>query len=246
MSEVQTLARGLKIIDLLADAEGGLTASELIEQLEIDKSGVSRLMKTLVKYRFADRDSETRRYFLGAHVHELGHRAGQHAALRDLVQPFLVKLSGRSNENAHVAVISSAQALTIADQPSTQPLRVVSEVGRRMPLHCSAVGKCLLAFTGANLPTSLPRFTDKTIIDEAQLIDQLENIRQRRYALDDEELTLGVRGLAVPIRNREGRTVATLGLSGPAVRLTTEAIPSLVNLLQATAAAISTELGFAG
>lgn len=244
MSEVQTLARGLKIIDLLADTEEGLTATELIDHLGIDKSGISRLMSTLVKYRFVDRDDESRRYYLGVHVHELGHRAGQHATLRDLVQPYLVRLSAQSNENAHVAVYSSSQALTIADQPSTEPLRVVSEVGRRMPLHCSAVGKCLLAFGEVAFPSTFQSFTEKTITDEDALIQQLDEIRHQQYALDDEELTLGVRGIAVPIRNREGRVVATLGISGPSVRLTLDAIPSVVTLLQTFSDAISTELGY--
>lgn len=244
MSEVQTLARGLKIVDLLADTEAGLTASDLIEQIGIDKSGISRLMKTLVKYGYVDRDDETRRYHLGVHVHDLGQRAGQHAVLRELVQPYLARLRAQTDENAHAAVYSSAQALTIADEPSNQPLRVVSEVGRRMPLHCSAVGKCLLAFTGHAVPATLPRYTANTLTEPAQLERALATIRQQAYALDDEELTVGVRGLAVPIRNREGRTVATVGLSGPTVRLTDSSLPRLVEQLQAAASAISQALGY--
>lgn len=244
MSEVQTLARGLKIIDLLADAEDGLTAAQLIELLEIDKSGISRLMRTLVKYHFVDRDDERRRYYLGVHVHELGSRAGQHATLRDLAQPFLERLSTLSNENAHVAVLSSFKALTIADQPSTEPLRVVSEVGRRMPLHCSAVGKCLVAFSGAAMPTTYPSFTNRTIKDEPTLRKEIEQIRREMFAFDDEELTLGVRGIAVPLRNREGRAIAAIGISGPTVRLTEAAIPKMVQLLHSASHAISKELGF--
>ncbi len=244
MSEVQTLARGLKIIDLLADADDGLTAADLINLLGIDKSGISRLMRTLVAYRFVERDDEVRRYYLGNHVRELGHRAGQHLMLRELAQPHLVKLSLVSAENAHVAVHSSSQALTIADQPSTEPLRVVSEVGRRMPLHCSAVGKCLLAFAGIVTPAILPRFTDHTITDPQALDRALLKTQRQKYAVDDEELTHGVRGIAVPVRNREGRTVAALGISGPSVRLTKAAIPDMAKLLITSASAISQELGY--
>ncbi|MEM8859661.1 MAG: IclR family transcriptional regulator [Chloroflexota bacterium] len=246
MSEVQTLARGLKIIDLLADAEDGLTAADLMSQLGIDKSGISRLMGTLVKYRYVDRDDQSRRYYLGTYIHGLGDRAGQHATLRDLVQPYLVRLSAQSNENSHVAVLSSSQALTIADQPSTEPLRVVSEVGRRMPLHCSAVGKCFLAFGEVDLPASFPRFTDKTLVDEQAVHQAVNQIREQEFALDDEELTLGVRGIAVPVRNREGRMVASLGISGPSVRLTLDSVPEWVELLQTVAGEISAELGYAG
>ena len=244
MSEVQTLARGLRILELLADTEDGLSSTELTGLLSIDKSSISRLMKTLVKYRFADRDSQTRRYFLGTHIQDLGQRAGQHAELRELATPHLKRLGVMTSENAHIAVYASPHALTIADVPSTAPLRVVSEVGRRMPLHCSAVGKCLLAFSSIPLPTSQPSFTKKTIEDTRKLSVQLNQIRRQKFALDDEELSLGVRGLAVPIRNREGRTIATMGLSGPTVRLTNEAIPSLVELLKKTAGQVSAELGY--
>ena len=231
MSEVQTLARGLQIIELLADVEGGLTTTELTEQLATDKSGISRLMNTLVKYRFADRDSQTRRYYLGSHLHELSRRAGQHAELRELVMPHLEQLGQLTHENAHAAVHASGQALTIADVPSTEPLRVVSEVGRRMPLHCSAVGKCLLAFAQFSHPATYPQFTEKTITNTARFERELDQIRRNGHALDDEELTLGVRGLAVPVRNREGRAVATIGLSGPTVRLTDALLPHFVSLL---------------
>lgn len=244
MSEVKTLARGLRILELLAEVEGGMTSTELAEQLAIDKSSMSRLMNTLVSYGFAERDEQTRRYFLGTYMQELGRRAGQHASLRDLVEPYLQHLSSLTGENAHVAVYAAPHAVTIADVPSTEPLRVVSEVGRRLPLHCSAIGKCLLAFAALPLPTSFARYTSRTIVDAAQLKLQLEQIRYQGYALDDEELTLGVRGIAVPIRNREGRTIATMGLSGPTVRLTFEQLPRLVELLSQAARDVSAELGF--
>ena len=244
MAEVQTLARGLRILELLAEFEDGLSSTELAELIDVDKSSMSRLMNTLVNYRFAERDEQTRRYYLGTHVQELGRRAGQHASLRDIAQAYLQELATITRENAHVAVYSAPHALTIADIPSTEPLRVVSEVGRRVPVHCSAIGKCLLAFAEIPMPMSYTRYTDKTIIDAGQLAEQLETIRYQGYAIDDEELTLGVRGLAVPIRNREGRIIATMGLSGPGVRLTYDNIPDLLTLLTEAANKVSAELGF--
>ncbi len=244
MAEVQTLARGLRILELLAEYEDGLSSTELAELIDVDKSSMSRLMNTLVNYRFAERDEQTRRYYLGTHVQELGRRAGQHASLRDIAQEHLQALATETRENAHVAVYSAPHALTIADIPSTESLRVVSEVGRRVPLHCSAIGKCLLAFAEIPMPVSYTRYTDKTILNIDALSEQLETIRYQGYAIDDEELTPGVRGLAVPIRNREGRTIATMGLSGPGIRLTDEAIPHFIELLIAATNKVSAELGF--
>jgi IclR family transcriptional regulator, KDG regulon repressor len=244
LAEVQTLARGLRILELLAEFEDGLSSTELAELIDVDKSSMSRLMNTLVNHHFAERDEQTRRYYLGTHVQELGRRAGQHASLRDVAHVHLQDLATITHENAHVAVYSSPHALTISDIPSTEPLRVVSEVGRRVPMHCSAIGKCLLAFAEIPLPTNYSRYTDNTIVDERELAKQLEVVRINGYSIDDEELTLGVRGLAAPIRNREGRTIATMGLSGPSVRLTHERIPDFLKLLLASATKVSSELGF--
>ncbi len=244
MSEVQTLARGLRILDLLAAAEEGLSTTELANELGIDKSIISRLLQTLVQYGYSERNEQTRRYYLGNHVQEIGRQAGQYSSLREISEPYLQQLGKETGENAHLSVYSGRQALTIADVPSTEPLRVVSEVGRRVPLHCSAIGKCLLAFSEIPLPIEFPRFTERTIINSAQLQLNLEQARLQGYALDDEELTLGVRGLATPIRNREGRTIATAGLSGPSVRLTLESIPHLTQLLIKTANEISSVLGY--
>ncbi|MEM6285097.1 MAG: IclR family transcriptional regulator C-terminal domain-containing protein, partial [Chloroflexota bacterium] len=88
------------------------------------------------------------------------------------------------------------------------------------------------------------RYTDRTILDADVLKTHLKHVRDVGYALDDEELTPGVRGLAAPIRNREGRTVAAMGLSGPGIRLTDEKIPELVQQLTKTAMAVSAKLGF--
>lgn len=244
LSEVQTLARGLQILELLAEVEDGLSSTELADLLEIDKSSMSRFMSTLEKYRFVERNEQSRRYYLGTYVRELGRRAGQHTSLRELAEPHLQHLGGQTRENAHVSVYSAPQALTIADVPSTEPLRVISEVGRRAPMHCSAIGKCLLAFSEISMPETFTRYTERTITDLEQLLQELEQIRLQGYSLDDEELTLGVRGLAVPIRNREGRTIATMGLSGPSVRMTYEKIPELVAFLMEAANNVSSELGF--
>ncbi len=244
MAEVQTLARGLRILELLAEYDEGLTSTELTDLLDVDKGSMSRLMSTLINYRFVERDDQTRRYFLGTYIQELAKKAGQHASLRDLAQPYLQTLAAHTRENAHVAVYSAPHALTIADIPSTEPLRVVSEVGRRVPLHCSAIGKCLLAFMEIPIPTELTRYTDNTLTDNHLLKQDLQQTRKNGYARDDEELTLGVYGIAVPLRNREGRAIAVLGISGPSVRLTSKTLPMLIDQLMDTAYEISSELGF--
>lgn len=244
MSEVQTLARGLKILSLLAESADGLGSSELAELLDIDKGAMSRLMQTLEKYGYAERDPSNRRYFVGSHLHEISRHAGQYASLRELATPLLEQLSERTTENAHLAVLRGDHAVTIADVASKQTLRVVSEVGRRLPLHASAVGKCLLAFNELPLPVELNRYTANTLCDTGSLKAALETIRSDGQSTDNEELTVGVRGLAVPVRNRQGRVIASLGISGPGVRLPDESLPAHFTSLLKHAATISQQLGY--
>ena len=246
MSEVQTLARGLKILNLLAEAPDGLGSSELADTLGIDKGAMSRLMKTLVAYGYAERDPASRLYYIGSHLSELSRHAGQHASLRELAMPLLESLSRETSENAHLAIARGEQAITIADVASEQVLRVVSEVGRKLPLHASAVGKCLLAFSEQAIPSELKRYTTKTICNRRKLQTVLEHIRLSNEALDDEELTPGVRGLAVPVRNREGRVIGSVGVSGPTVRLPLEGLESNFVLLTSAAASLSQQLGYEG
>ena len=244
MSEVQTLARGLKILNLLSEASDGLSSSELAEKLAVDKGAMSRLMKTLVAYDYAERDEQSKRYYLGSHLHELSRHAGQHASLRELANPLLEYLNQTTTENAHLAILASDNAVTIADVASTQTLRVVSEVGRRLPLHASAVGKCLLAFSELRPPRDLKRYTHKTINNEAALKQELERIRLSSEAVDVEELTLGVHGIATPVRNREGRVIASMGISGPSVRLPLNDLDKLFSLLKQSARTMSAQLGY--
>lgn len=244
MSEVQTLARGLKILNLLAQADDGLGSGELADTLEIDKGAMSRLMQTLEKYGYAERDPASRRYYVGSHLHELSRQAGQHASLRELTMPLLEQLNRETTENAHLAILRGESAVTIADVASQQVLRVVSEVGRRLPLHASAVGKCLLAFNELTLPKQLNRYTAHTLCNKKKLHAALEEIRLTNESIDNEELTEGVRGLAVPVRNREGRVVASLGISGPSVRLPLNNLQQSFLFLATSAATISAQLGY--
>jgi DNA-binding IclR family transcriptional regulator len=246
MGEVKTLARGLQILERLAEVGDGQTTTELARHFEIDKGSMSRLLGTLENHRFVERDPDTRRYYLGVYLHELGRRGGQHAMLRELVQPFLEQLAATTTENAHVGVAAATYAVTIADVPSTEALRVVSEVGRRMPLHCSAVGKCLLAYSDQMPPRTLSRFTAHTLTTLVQLEGDLRATRARGYAVDNEELTPGVFGIAAPIRNREGRAVAALGVSGPSVRFTPMAMQQMGAAVVETAERISAELAYRG
>lgn len=251
MSEVKALAKGLQILDRLLETsvrssgEQGVSVTEAATALSVNKSSASRLFQTLAKHGYVMRDAGSRGYVLGPKM-QAAVGAGAKTALRDLARPFLYQLMKRTGECAHTAIYSQGKALIIDDIESAASLRVSGEVGRVEELHCTAVGKSLLAFTDIPTPKDLPYRTEQTLTHSSELKQHLEIIRQQGYALDDEENCEGVRCLAAPIFDASGSAVACIGISGPSVRVTYECIPTFADTLLGTSRDLSHILGAEG
>ncbi len=244
MAEIQSLARGLKILNLLEQARSGMGTTEVAKEMAIDKSSASRLLHTLAKYSFVVQDGDTARYQLGPRLLTLGQRVLDRISLRDHARPFLYKLVDVTGECAHLAILAQRQALYIDQAESSAALRVESEVGTLSPLHCTALGKVMLAFGESALPEALLPFTQRTITDQAVLQAQLWQIRQRGYAIDDEEYNYGVRCVAAPVRDHRGDPLGAIGISGPAGRVTLERIDEFGVIVRQVAADLSAQLGY--
>jgi IclR family KDG regulon transcriptional repressor len=242
LSEMQTLARGLLILDLIADADRALGVTEIANLLHLDKSSVSRLVKTLVNYDYVQPDSGSRGYVLGKRVRQISWHYLNRMPVREKAKPYLYRLVEQTGECAHTAVYSGGKALMIDDVEAEASLRVVGGIGRLIPLHCTAVGKALLAFSDLPLPASLDRETARTITDRAAFCAHLDEIRVQGYALDDEEHQEGVRCMAAPVYDYMGAAVAAIGISGPCVRVTDDRIPALAQAVIAAARELSDDL----
>lgn len=235
MSNVTALERGLKILDLLVEVEAdvvrrehGLSIQQISNELGVHKSTASRLMATLVARGYAvPRAEGARGYRLGPAVETHQGLSFDQRQLRELAQPFLTRLVEETGECAHAAVASGRWALVVDDVETNQPLRVVAGRGRRVPLHCTSAGKCLLAFDLATIPTELPARTARTITNSEILRLHLADIAQRGYALDDEENDPGVRCISGPVFNATGEPIGCIGIDGPSVRVTDSRIEVL-------------------
>ncbi|TNC22245.1 IclR family transcriptional regulator [Amycolatopsis alkalitolerans] len=252
MTSVGALERGLKILDLLIEVESdpirreeGLSIQQVALELEIHKSTASRLMQTLVTRGYAVANHGGRRGFrLGPAVEVSSGLNMNQRRLTDLAHPFLARLVDETGECAHAAVASGATALVIDDVETGQPLRVVSGTGRRVPLHCTSAGKCLMAFGLAAVPPELPRRTARTMTNPEILSLHLAEIRERGYALDDEENHTGVRCISVPVYNGAGGTpVGCIGIDGPSVRMVETEIEKLAHKVIEVATELSIKLG---
>jgi IclR family transcriptional regulator, KDG regulon repressor len=244
MIEIQSLARGLKILDLLSQAQDGISITELADKLGVDKGSASRLVSTLARYGYAEKDEVTRRYHLGPQVVSLSRSVLTRLPLREAAKPFLRQLMEQTGECAHLAVQAQGKVLYIDQVESPATLRVNAQVGTMNPLHCTALGKALLAFGDIDIPDMLERFTPQTIKSKRALQQNLEEIRQTGYAVDNEEFDLGVRCIAVPIFDFRDKVVGSIGISGPATRITPEQLPSLAAIVVEIGKALSERMTF--
>ncbi len=244
MAEMQSLARGLRILDLIADADRAMTITELAKILEVDKSSASRLVKTLVKYGYLQPDPNSRGYVLGKRAQQISWHLLNKMPVREKAKPYLYRLMVQTGECSHTAVYSEGKALMIDDVEAEASLRVVGGIGRMIPLHCTAVGKVLLAFSDLPQPGQLESKTIRTITDWAALHEHLEQVRAQGYALDDEEHQEGVRCIAAPVYDSMGRAIAAIGISGPTVRVTDDRINQLAESVKQAARELSTDLGY--
>jgi DNA-binding IclR family transcriptional regulator len=243
LAEIQSLARGLKILELLA-ATDKVSITEVADQLNVDKASASRLMQTLANYGYAEKDLDTQRYRLGPKIVELSQSLLARMPFRDEAKPYLRELVAITNECAHLAIAAQGQVLYIDQVDSPATLRVNADIGHLAPLHCTALGKVLLAFGNVPLPTELAAHTPRTITNSEALQMHLAQVKRQGYAIDDEEYDYGVRCIAAPVYNLNGEMVAAMGISGPSNRMSLEIISTMAAKVTGVAQALSDHLSF--
>jgi DNA-binding IclR family transcriptional regulator len=244
MTEIQSLARGLKILNLLGQSQDGVSITELAEILGVDKGSASRLVSTLTKYGYVEKDELTRRYQVGSQVVSLSRSVLTRLPLREAAKPFLRQMMESTGECAHLAVPAQGQVLYIDQEESPVTLRVNAEVGTMNPLHCTALGKVLLAFGDLDLPVDLPSFTSNTITDQKMLRHHLDEVSRLGYAVDNEEFDIGVRCIAVPVFDFREKAVGAIGISGPATRMAIDRLPELTSIVVTIGKKLSGRMDF--
>jgi IclR family transcriptional regulator, KDG regulon repressor len=248
--DVQSLSRGLEIMAMLAEAEHPLGATELAQTLGVDKSTAFRLLSTLANHGYAVQDDDTHRYRAGLRLVQLSRRILDRTELRKVAKPWVRRLQQLTGESVHLAVLAGGCAVYIDKEDTGAGLNVNTEIGRQAPLHCSAIGKALVAeLPEEQLRLALPeeamtRYTPRTITSMRELLLHLESTRDRGYALDDEEFEPGVRCIAACIKGYRGHIEAAVGISGPGVRVTLERVPTLAAIVTETAGEVSRLFGY--
>lgn len=221
MRLLQSLSRGLEALDYIASRSEPARLTDIAEALGVDKSNASHLMKTLVACGYALQDAG-RRYRPTDKVARPArseHSLANIIAVKEAWRPALETLVARTGECAHMAVLVRDRVWYIDKVDSPLPLKVDHPIGALSPLHCTALGKAFLAFGGAALEGPLTSYTPKTLTTRPSLDDEITRTRARGYAVDDEEFAQGIRCVARPIYDADGRMIAAIGVSGPSVRV---------------------------
>ncbi len=250
-NSVFALRRGLSILDTFSGREGDLGVNEIARLVAMHKSTVSRLCATLENAGYLERDGSTNRFRLGARIYELAGSSSRTTDVRIVARPVLLELVEMSRETATLGVREGGDIVTIDVVDGLNFMRMATRVGMRTQMHASAVAKAILAFMPPAELDELLRdwpltaLTPNTITDPAVLRETLSEVRQRGYALDLEELEVGLRCVAAPIRHPTGHVVAGVSISGPRHRMSDDAMRRFGPLVRAAAEQISARLGTA-
>jgi DNA-binding IclR family transcriptional regulator len=242
---IQSLDRGLMILEAVANSTSPVSLAELTELIGIDRSSVFRLASTLKRRGFLAYPAGRKDFILGPTMWRLAQRYDWGTMLARVAQEHLRNLARLANETAHLAVREGKQALFIDHATANQVLSVSGQTGEMAPLYCTAHGKALLTDYGIDELTRIfgishfPPHTKKTIRTVTELAKVCSEIRTKGYAADDGEFQEGVRCAAAPIRADNGTIVGSIGISGPAQRLTPDRYQQCVKFVLEAANEIS-------
>ena len=247
--QVQSLNRGLSILECLARAEGGLSLTEIAHRTELPPSTAHRLLGTLERGGYVHQDDALGLWYVGLHAFTVG---SSFLASRDWVaqsHPYMRRLMEQAGETANLAILDGTEAVFIDQVQCNETMRTIVRLGSRVPLHASGVGKAIFA----TLPDEqidailkvkgLPRITDNTITSPETMWASLRVIRQRGFSFDDEEHLVGTRCVASPIYDEHAEGLGAISLAGPVSRLTDERIKHLGPLVAHIAEDLTRKLG---
>ena len=247
--DISALQRGLRLLQVFSESPGGLTAKQVAAMSRLPVSTVHRFLANLVTTGFLSRDVEGIHY-LGVACFSIGQAAAGQLDIRRLSLPYLRKLNHQTRETIHLTVRDGLSAVYVEKLDSPEPLRIYSRIGAAVPLHCTAVGKVLLAYMPIDEQTrvlsrlDLQRLTPNSVGNLADLRTELSRVRKNGYATDLEEHELHIRCAAAPIWDHSGSVQSSLSITAPAFRMPRTRLRQLAPLIQAAGLKISAELGY--
>src|SRR5436853_2011977 len=246
---ITSLQRGLRLLDLIAVAERGLTASQIARLSGLPVSTVHRFLVNLESSGFLSCGG-TGSYHLGVACFSIGQAALGQLDIRRLSLPYLQQLNQNTRETIHLTVRHGLSAVYVEKLDSPEPVRIHSRIGAAVPLHCTAVGKVMLAYMSPEeqdrtiSQIDLKRQTPNSVGNVQELKTELYRVRKNGYACDLEEHELHIRCVTAPIWDHTGSVQSSVSITAPTLRMPVTRLRQLAPMIQAAGLNISTELGY--
>jgi DNA-binding IclR family transcriptional regulator len=245
--QLQSLDRAVAVLEMLSGSEVPLSLADICHQMQIHKSTAHRSLMVLERSTLIERTHDNR-FRLGLKLYELGNRAVEQTDLRARIRPFFRRLSTQIRETVHLGVLLKTSVVYLDKAEPNRRVCMSSKTGSSNPVYCTSLGKAMLAY----LPTEATeeiissvrfiRYTEKTIGSREELLKSLERVRRRGYAVDDEEIEMGVRCVGAPVFDENHMPIAAVSISGPSGRIRTQNVPVIAEHLLRCCGEISASL----
>jgi DNA-binding IclR family transcriptional regulator len=244
------LCKVFSIIETVVTGQDkGVTYSEIVATLDSPKSSTHRILKDLTDLGYLNFNPETKRYFGSLRLAALGAEVMSHFQLRDHVRPYLFELHKETNHTTNLGILNGTVGVFVDKIESKDfGIKLFSEIGKTFPLHCTGLGKALLAFSSNDivaklLEAPLKAITEKTITDPEVFKNELALIRDQGYALDNEEITRGIMCAAAPVFGFNGALVCAISVTFPAYIQDDRGIEPEIETVKKYTSLISRSLG---
>ena len=247
---INSIIRAFNVLKVLQREKPRLKMSRLARELGLDRSTIYRILLSLEKTGLVQRDEGTGTYSLGLAAFEIGNAYLMQTDLIPVSKPIMTELASKVKETVHLAVLSDVEIVYLDKVDSPRALGVISKLGQRGPLHCTSLGKTLLAFQPEDEQARIVQkikmtlFTSRTITSKQELIEKLKIIKKQGYALDRREIEEDVECIGAPILNHLGNAIAALSISGPQRKIGTPLEKQFIQDVVKAAATISGKMGY--
>lgn len=246
--KVKSLQKALTILNCFTFEHPELGITEISEMLKLNKSNVYNIVSTFEQCGYLQKNTKTNKYQLGFRILELSRVINVHLGFSGIVNPVIKRLADELNEVVYFAIPKENKVLYIEGAYPTSHLNVRAMLGETAEMYCTALGKVMLAFMPPDDSIrhlerqSMTAFTQNTITDRTILINELQDIRKKGYALDNMEHEFGVKCVSVPVFNRDVELIGAISVSGPSLRFSEETITDYAGRLTVAAQTISMRL----
>jgi len=246
---VETLIKFFKIVELL-EKNSELRLKDIAEKSNLDKSTVHRFLKTLLKYNYVKMNPVNKKYSLGLKFLNIATKVIESIDVRNIAHPYLVELERRTSEVIHLTTFDGDRIVYIDKIESNRPIRMYSRIGNVAPIYCTAAGKVILAFQKKDIieriikETDFVKLTDNTITDVKEFAENLKDIREKGFAVDNSEHEENICCIAAPVRDYSRKVRYAISISSIKSRMDLEELITFKDLLIDKANKISIELGY--